>query len=157
MAGPKTIYVGDDDEPLWDEASKIAADGGSSLAAVVRGLVRRYVEQRRKTVGRLVVDMHDEAASQWREVFDGRWLVEPDRDDTRSRESDADAGTYYGVAVTARGRIVVHSAHCNDRWPPTLEDFDSLEHAEEAGQLPLDIATKASSELGEPRTIVRDW
>jgi Post-segregation antitoxin CcdA len=86
--------------------------------------------------------------------FIGRWLVEPDSDDTRTGLVDQgyDAGAYWGVALTKRGRIAVYTAHCNDGWPAELHDFDTLDEAE----LPDDILAMAKGELGEEYVIRLD-
>ncbi|MBB4931398.1 hypothetical protein F4561_002218 [Lipingzhangella halophila] len=86
--------------------------------------------------------------------FIGRWLVEPDRDDTRTGEDGYDAGAYWGVAQTKRGRIAVYTAHCNDRWPAQLNDHDTLDEA--AKELPEDILAMAARELGEDLVVWRD-
>jgi hypothetical protein len=86
--------------------------------------------------------------------FTGRWLVEPDSDETRSGAAGADAGAYWGVARTKRGRIAVYTAHCNERWPAILRDYDSLDGAVSAG-LPADIAALAARGLGEERVLWR--
>lgn len=87
--------------------------------------------------------------------FTGRWLVEPDSDETRSGEAGQDAGAYWGVALTKRGRIAVFVAHCNGRWPPSLRDYDSLDQAANNGA-PADIVAMAAAELGEERVLWRD-
>ncbi len=87
--------------------------------------------------------------------FTGRWLVEPDSDETRTGKAGHDAGAYWGVALTGRGRVAVLTAHCNDRWPAILHDYDSLDAAADDG-LPADIAARAAAELGQERVIWRD-
>jgi hypothetical protein len=82
--------------------------------------------------------------------FTGRWLVHPDPDQTRTIEEGFDAGAYYGLALTRRGRIAVYTAHCNDRWPAVLADYDSLDAAA-AATVPADLIALASFELGEER------
>lgn len=86
--------------------------------------------------------------------FNGRWLIEPDSDETRTGENGYDAGAYWGVALTKRGRIAVYTAHCNDRWPARLDDYDDLNGA--APHLPADIFVRAAAELGEERVLWRD-
>jgi len=78
-------------------------------------------------------------------TFDGRWLVPPDRDVTRAAIDGpgADNGVFWGVAVTAQGRIAVYAAHVNDGWSPQLNVFDDLEDAE----LPTDIYKMAATAL----------
>lgn len=87
--------------------------------------------------------------------FRGRWLVYPDRDETRSTEEGQDAGAYWGLALTGRGRIAVYTAHCNERWPASLDDYDSLDAAADNGT-PADIIARAAAELGETRVLWRD-
>ena len=65
-----------------------------------------------------------------------------------------DEAAYWGVALTARGRIAVYVAHRNDHWPPRLEDYDSLRAA--GSNLPNDIRALAARALGEHHVIWRD-
>jgi hypothetical protein len=86
--------------------------------------------------------------------FVGRWLVEPDRDATRTELAGHDAGAFWGVAVTRRRRIAVYVAHSNERWPARLTDYDHLDQA--AADVPADIIARAAGELGEQRVLWRD-
>jgi hypothetical protein len=87
--------------------------------------------------------------------FTGRWLVEPDSDETRSGEDGQDAGVYWGVALTKRGRIAVYAAHCNERWSASLHDYDSLDQAADDG-CPADIIALTAAAIGETRVLWRD-
>jgi hypothetical protein len=87
--------------------------------------------------------------------FQGRWLVEPDPDRTRTGKEGHDAGTYWGVALTRRGRIAVYLAHCNARRPTSLRDYDTLNDAVDDG-LPADIVALAAAEMAEEFTLWRD-
>jgi hypothetical protein len=84
--------------------------------------------------------------------FTGRWLVEPDLDETRAGN---DAGAYWGIALTRRGRIAVYTAHVNERWPASLSDYDSLNAAAD-DDVPEEIIARAAAELGETRVLWRD-
>jgi len=84
--------------------------------------------------------------------FTGRWLVEPDPDETRGGD---DAGAYWGIALTQRGRIAVYVAHCNDGWPASLNDYSSLDAAAN-DDVPAVIIVRAAAELGDTRVIWRD-
>ena len=84
--------------------------------------------------------------------FTGRWLVDPDPDETRG---GADAGAYWGVALTQRGRIAVYVAHVNDGWPASLNDYSSLDAAAD-DDVPEEIIARAAAELGETRVLWRD-
>jgi hypothetical protein len=86
--------------------------------------------------------------------FRGRWLVEPDPDQTRSVQDKVDKWAYWGVALTARGRIAVYMAHASDRRPARLEDYDSLLAA--GSSLPNDIREMAAWALGQDHVIWRD-
>jgi hypothetical protein len=86
--------------------------------------------------------------------FTGRWLVCPDPDGTRAVEDGYDAGAYWGVALTQKGRIAVYLAHCNDGFPASLKDYDSLDEASE--DAPADIIAQAASALGEEYVLWRD-
>lgn len=88
------------------------------------------------------------------EGFIGRWLVAPDDRETRTNEEGYDAGAYWGVALTQKGRIAVYTAHCNERFPGALADFDTLADAE--GEIPEDIYAMASSAIGQDYVIMRD-
>jgi hypothetical protein len=84
--------------------------------------------------------------------FTGRWLVYPDPDETRFGD---DAGAYWGVALTQRGRIAVYVAHVNDGWAASLNDYSGLDAA--AGDdVPEEIIARAAAELGETRVLWRD-
>jgi hypothetical protein len=87
--------------------------------------------------------------------FKGRWLIEPDANRTRTGQERHDAGAYWGVALTRRGRIAVVTAHRNELWPAALRDYDSLNDAVEAG-LPADIAAEAAARLGGDFILWRD-
>ena len=91
------------------------------------------------------------------ESFWGRWVIEPDPETTRSalpeRAQHWRDGVHYGVAQTCRGRIAVYMAKSdNPRWPPTLEDYDTLADA----QIPEDIRSQAAAVLGIREVIHRD-
>jgi hypothetical protein len=86
--------------------------------------------------------------------FTGRWLVEPDTDDSRTSEEGWDAGLCWGLALTKRGRIAVYTAHCDGDWPAELHDYDNLSDA--ADDVPADILARATTQLGERRVVWRD-
>jgi hypothetical protein len=87
--------------------------------------------------------------------FAGRWLVEPDSEETRSSEPDHDPGAYWGVALTKRGRIAVYTGHCDTTRAASLHDYDTLGEAVQEG-LPADIAALAADGLGQERILWRD-
>lgn len=76
--------------------------------------------------------------------FRGAWIIGP-LEDCRSGEPGQDAGAVWSVAVTAKGRFAVHLAHCNNRWEPHLDDYDTLDEVLE--NLPDDVAAELSGRL----------
>lgn len=101
----------------------------------------------------IVVNMWDAAGRVWIEGFRGRWLIEP-ADDNRGT---IDAGACYGIALTVKGKIAVYAYHVNDKWPPVLEVFDSLdEAAAEVQGMPDELIASAAAEMGQ-RRIVWIW
>ena len=89
------------------------------------------------------------------EVFTGRWLVIPDRDGTRSDMEQHDAGTYYGVAETAQGRIAVFVGHCNDAWPARIDTYEAADEMVFGG-VPEDIIALAEAALGREVALRHD-
>jgi hypothetical protein len=83
--------------------------------------------------------------------FVGRWLVKPDANDSAT---GPDAGAYWGVALTKRGRVAVFAAHRTGRHPARLDDYDDLDEA--AREVPTDIIARAAAALGEEWIIWRD-
>ena len=84
--------------------------------------------------------------------FTGRWLVDPDPDETRG---GSNTSAYWGIALTRRGRIAVYTAHVNDGWPAVLRDYDSLDRAADDG-VPEHLIILAAAELGEQRVLRLD-
>jgi len=104
-------------------------------------------------VGEITVNMRDDDGREWTEAFRGRWLVEPG-DDNRGTD---DAGACYGIALTAKGKIAVYAYHVNDKWPPALEVFGSLDEAGAAVHgLPDKLIASAAAEMGQQRIVWRD-
>ncbi|MFL1431152.1 MULTISPECIES: hypothetical protein [unclassified Nocardiopsis] len=127
-------------------------DLGDSLAMIkwAREKVAAALADPARNAEKITVEVGDPALTVG---FRGRWLVTPDRDDTRTSEKGYDAGAYWGVALTERGRIAVYSAHCNDGWAPQLDDYDALRDAE----IPADIRAMAARELGETTESTVVW
>jgi hypothetical protein len=73
---------------------------------------------------------------------------------------------YFDVAVFRRGKLrrvlrpkgrglaLVYTAHCNDRWYPRYEVYDSLVDAR--GKVPQLILAEAGAELGEDFAVKLD-
>ncbi len=119
--------------------------GGSGDAGAVLGRAREWLRRRRDGQMEVITVEIGEPSVTVR--FTGRWLVKPD-----PHETGYEGGDYWGVALTRRGRIAVFTAHCNDAWPPRLQDYDSLD----AARAPGDLLALAAAELGETRVLWLD-
>lgn len=142
----KTIYVRETDMELWEKAEEHA---GKSLSSLLTEALRHYLEEiesREDGMEAIVVWLGEGELAREAE-FVGRWLLEPDEDETRTGEADHDAGAYYGVALTQRGKIAVYCAHCNDGWAPRLNVYDSFDDAGR-NYIPKDILASAASAAG---------
>lgn len=155
-----TIYL-PDDLSARVKAAKI------SVSPVCQKALETELE-RHEARRRLVNEMEELEVELWgpneqryRATFTGRWLVEPDPDETRTSEEFApsggqyDAGAYWGVAVTAKRNIAVYTAHSNEAWAPSLDTFDTLQDAQDDG-VPADIIAAAARDLGEDVVVKLD-
>lgn len=157
----KNIYVAEADAEVWEKAEKLAEESISSLVA---GWMREFVDERERQeehMQQMQQEMEPiEVQLGGRDItgrtvrFQGTWLVEPQPDYTRTAEPHYDAGAYWGVASTRRGKIAVYCAHVNGRFDATLDTYRSLEAAEEDG-VPKDIINEARRGLDPD--YVEEW
>lgn len=154
MSPNKTLYVREEDAPLWERVEKAAQKVRQSVSTVVVAALNAYLPtiERTEQVDELTVDMRDNEGREWTEGFRGRWLIEPD-DDNRY---GPDAGLCYGVALTAKGAIAVYCYHVNDKRPPFLADYEDLNSAQIMLELNDVLIAQAAAELGEKRVVWRD-
>jgi hypothetical protein len=153
MVPNKTIYVREADTELWERAEELA---GGSVSGLIADALRRYVEEEEQKeqmdMETIEVELAGRRGFGWEETsydaqFVGQWLLNPDPDETRTGEPGYDAGAYYGVALTQRGKIAVYVRHCNDGFAPELHTYSSFEEAERDGE-PADILAMASGAMG---------
>jgi hypothetical protein len=160
MSPTKNLYVRDDDAEIWEQAVTLAKASRVSVSQIVSAALREHLAGRLRAeeaddqappLGDIIVDVGDP----WQTVgFRGRWLVQPDIQHTRSMDDKSDRDAYWGVALTARGRIAVYVAHAEHQWPARLDDYDSLNAA--GVKLPNDIRSLAARALGEEQIVWRD-
>lgn len=144
----KTIYVREGDTELWEKAETLA---GGSISSLIADVLRRYVEQeeRKEQMDMETIEVQlggGRYGEEYGAEFVGRWLLPPG-DETRTAEPGNDAGVYYGVALTQRGKIAVYSGHVNGLYPYGLNTYDSFEEAE-ADSVPTDILAAAAAAMG---------
>ena len=143
----KTIYIKEADKELWEEAEIRA---GGSLSGLLVDALRRYIEEEeRKEHGMGTIELDLIRGESVRRVrFEGRWLVRPDQDETRSADPSGEAGFYYGVALTRRGNVAVYIDSVKPSVDAQLETYASLDAAAAEGTLPEDIYEMADAEMG---------
>ena len=139
-----------------DALAEQVRDRNIAVSALCQRALRAEVERLRiledgSGMERITVEVGEPAVTVG---FTGRWLVCPDPDGTRSGEEGYDAGAYWGVALTQKGRIAAYLAHCNGGFPASLNDYDSLEEA--ADDAPADIIAQAAAALGQEYVLWRD-
>lgn len=131
-------------------------DGVNISAACQRALEQEVarmttIQELREGMERIELDMgnHDVA-------FNGQWLVVPDDFETRADDPTGawDAGAYYGVALTGKGKIAVYAAHCNQRWEPHFETYATIEAARI--DMPQNIYLAAKEALGDRAVLELD-
>ena len=113
---------------------------------------REYIRKVSRDMGEITVDIGEPRLTVG---FTGRWLVEPDPDETRAGRRGYDAGAYWGVALTRRGRFAVFAAPRHDRRAASLHVYDSLDAAANDG-VPGEITALAAAELRRTRVLWRD-
>jgi hypothetical protein len=153
MTPPKTIYVPDKMVPTWDRMEELI--GSASVASHVNGLVADWVADQERLeaakaggMGPIVVEREDRDGRVTKYRFQGKWLVKPDADETRSGMAGQDAGIFWGVALGANGGVVVTYEHCN-RGEAGFTVYDDFESAE----MPDDVRSWAAEELGMDHVI----
>jgi hypothetical protein len=94
----------------------------------------------------IVVEVHHPDDPPRSERFIGRWLVRPNRDQTRPEETGYQE--YWGVALTRRGQIAVYNVHPDGAWAE-LAIYASLDAAKRSNCVPASILAPAAAELGQ--------
>ena len=128
----KTIYIRDEDVPIWDRAKELAGD---KLSPTIIAGLKRFIadhEAMAKSFERIEVSYNDADAHDVpkRKAFYGRWIFPPKKAIELIDEEDGTSYSY-AVAVTAKGAAVVY------RWESDAEGtrgyrlltFPSLEQA----------------------------
>lgn len=158
----KTLYIRDDDVPVWERAEEAATRSRQSVSQLVTAALRAYLplmftpedqlEDIRVRVGPGVRHFDASVADYAQlESFTGRWLVPPGEQACSSATRHT-TQYCYAVALTRRGQIAVYRYHQRAEQPAALEAYPSLEDAD----LPGDIMALAADALGQQRIRWRD-
>ena len=107
----KTIYIRDEDEPIWDQAKELA--GAKGLSSVIVASLKSYVERKEvetKGFERIEVAYPDADAGGLprRKAFYGRWVFPFDKPLT-SWDEGPQREYVCALAITAKGAVVTCS------------------------------------------------
>ena len=147
-----TVYLPDD---LYDAAKEAELNiSGATQECIRKKLAMLEAAAKHDAdMERIEVEV-GEGSTAYAAAFVGKWLVAPDVDESRPASSPWDPGAYYGIALTRRHRIAVYVAHVSERWPAALDDYDSLDDAED--DVPPELLAMAARELGDDRPVLLD-
>jgi hypothetical protein len=158
----KTLYIREEDAPVWERAEEAATRSRQSVSQLVTTALRTYLpmiftpedelEDIRVRVG-AGIKHFDATVEDYNQIesFTGRWLVPPG-DEAYSSATRHTSQCHYAVALTRRGQIAVYRYHAQAAEPASLEAYPTLE----AAGLPGDIEAKAADALGQQRVRWRD-
>ncbi len=148
----KTLYVKDEDGPIWDKARELTGD---KLSTFIMDKLRTFVSERagqEQGYERLVVKYLERGIPKAK-AFTGRWIIPPGLPLTlRPDELDAEDQSYI-VAETAKGNYAVLRY-----WRPPDPDeneeyfrygtFHVFERVEDIGKLSTIVASETMKRLG---------
>src|SRR5579862_4118296 len=101
----KTLYLKDEEGPIWDKARELSGD---KLSPVVVQALKQFVAQKEaeaSNMERIVIEFDDISTNSrpTAKAFHGRWLISPEESFT--------AGSVWGynfaVAITAKEAVVI--------------------------------------------------
>ncbi len=156
----RTVYVREEDQPIWDKAKEVIGDSLSGyLTAHLRTLVTSH-EAAAQGAERILLTFREGGIPRTK-AFYGRWLISPDRPfekfrwDPFSREDDlSEPPALYAVALTIKNRVAVF--HFGDRksdgtftWG-SLWSYDSFEDANSDSDIPSGLIASAMEVKGIP-------
>jgi hypothetical protein len=146
----KTIYLRDDEAPIWERARELASD---KLSPVIVAALKKFIavkEAEVKGFERIEVSYNDadDHNIPKAKAFYGKWVYSPKKPVTLSDE-EGEAFDHFAVAVTAKGAVVVYSWHAEreGNWAYRFNVYYSLENAA-ADERVNYAARKTIQELG---------
>ncbi len=123
-----TLYVRDEDQPVWARAHALAAKMEDSLSAIVTEALRRYLDQKEREhaaraawAGKMQpVELRVDHGAQFTVRFTGTRLA-------TLRQQDGKERTVY---LTAAGKLVYYEQLTEDVGAyEVFDSFDALQHA----------------------------
>ncbi|HTD43211.1 MAG TPA: hypothetical protein VK687_03485 [Bryobacteraceae bacterium] len=151
----KTLYVKDEDGPIWDQARELTGD---KLSQFIMEKLRIFVnEQKTKSSGyeRIVLHYYENGLPKAK-AFYGRWIIDPSAPLVVNEDPDY-VGPSYIIAETHKGNYVVleftdMELRFDDHTPgiftgATFSVLNSLEGNTNSG-IPTSIIAEAMTRLG---------
>ncbi len=149
MPSRKNIYIRHEDQDLLRE---FETNGGNASELFSKSLKRHIDEERDRKErekaaqgehGRIIVELQDQYSTVVRKkAFQGRWLVEP------SQATLEDTGSYWGVAETKLGKIVVVDDD-QDYEASSFFEVMTVDEFRDNENVPPSIKSNALQVLGE--------
>jgi hypothetical protein len=104
----KTVYLRDDEVPVWEKARELSGD---KLSPVIVAALKEYIdktEAEKRGFERIVIGFRDSEDNglQKKKAFFGRWIIPPG--DKWHAVDDDGSSSYPNVAETAKGNLVIH-------------------------------------------------
>jgi hypothetical protein len=146
----KTIYIREGDKELWEKAEELAGD---SLSGLLAAALREYIAQRERIdgeMGRIIVDVQDNAGHLTKKAFSGAWLVGGSAVIDSGIESTAVGvlvGTRWAIAKTSGGRYVVCIQTPGNDYPGAFTVYEDLDDAA-LDHVPPDVLSAAGAAEG---------
>jgi hypothetical protein len=151
----KTLYIRDEDAPIWDRARKLADE--KKLSPVIVDALKRFIADREaEETGfeRIVLRYSDYSSNGLpkAKAFYGRWIYPIDQPlRLRNSEENGYEGRAYAIAITSKNNVVFYGwdydPHSN--WKYTFDVFPSFEEASADPVVGL-AANFAYGKLGVP-------
>ncbi len=146
----KTIYVKEADLELWKRAQE---ELGESISSIFSDCLRERLEQKMQAPD--VESMEKIQVWLWSpsgqptisKTFIGEWLIAPHETMYASKDDGEEwPGVCWAIAQTKKGLIAVHSFEVQDRCPPTLDVYRSIESL--GKDVPESIIAETADRLG---------
>lgn len=147
MAVNKTLYVRDEDAPVWERARELADE---KLSAFLTKYLRDFVQgEEAKAAGfeRILLRFREHGRLPQSIAFHGKWLIAPNENWQADGPTDAPA---HAVALTAKKKVLVFSFFRDSPDGPFTSGhyvvFNSFEDA--SWKAPQDVIATAMERMG---------
>lgn len=129
----KTVYLRDDEVPIWERARELAND---KLSPIIVAALKRYIAENEgsgRGYERIVLKFSDSEDNFMPKIkaFNGRWIFDPNKPLHLLENEEGTERTSFLVAETAKGNVVIHSYKEDQdaRWEYKFDVYPSLADA----------------------------